>query len=295
MAASRVGAASTNELIEIHLRRHLHPRIGDVPLGKLRPIQVQNVIAALTETHAASTVHTIAQHLAQVLNGAVNDGLLVRSPAKGLKLPRADAAEIVIPTPERVHTIAAHIEPRYRALVAVGAGLGLRQGEAFGLSLDRVGFLRRTVRIERHLKRARRQPLGLGDVKTRGSTRSVPLPENVAHELAQHIAAFPNDDPDGLLFVTPSGVRLRATTWNRKAWKPAVAGRGNRHRLPRAAPPLASALIRKNLAPAVIARRMATARRRCTALTPTSGATTSAHGRRSTRRSRSDVQRPCNA
>ena len=34
---------------------------------------------------------------------------------------------------------------RYKALVVLAAGTGLRQGECFGLTVDRVDLLRRTI------------------------------------------------------------------------------------------------------------------------------------------------------
>jgi hypothetical protein len=50
--------------------------------------------------------------------------------------------------------------------VALGAGLGLREGEAFGLTLPRVDFLRRKVHI---LDQAQRGQLA-ADLKTVAST-----------------------------------------------------------------------------------------------------------------------------
>lgn len=44
---------------------------------------------------------------------------------------------------------------RYRAIILAGAGLGLRPGELFGLTVDRVEFLKRRVRVEQQLVRAR--------------------------------------------------------------------------------------------------------------------------------------------
>jgi len=37
----------------------------------------------------------------------------------------------------------------YRALIVFAVAMGLRQGECFGLTVDRVDFLRRHVRVDR--------------------------------------------------------------------------------------------------------------------------------------------------
>jgi len=58
------------------------------------------------------------------------------------------------------------ISPRYRVAVALCVGLGLREGEAFGLTVPRVDFLRREVQV---LSQAQRGQLA-ADLKTEPST-----------------------------------------------------------------------------------------------------------------------------
>ena len=195
-------------------------------------------------------------HLKQVLNAAVDDRMIPSNPAKKLRLPRHVPVEMVIPTVEEVDAIRNNIDERFRALVVVGLGLGLRQGEVFGLSIDRVDFLRREVKIDRQLKRQERGTI-LGTLKTDNSYRTIPLPDLVGDELALHLERFPNDDPDGLLFVASQGGRLRADSWGRRTWKPAVLAAGRpelgfhslRHFY-------ASALIRDGQSAAAVSRRL---------------------------------------
>jgi hypothetical protein len=42
---------------------------------------------------------------------------------------------------------------RYKVTVVLGAGLGLREGEAFGLTVPRVDFLRRRVHVRTQAQR----------------------------------------------------------------------------------------------------------------------------------------------
>jgi integrase len=112
------------------------------------------------------------------------------------------------------------------------------------------------VKIDRQLKRVERGSI-LGRLKTERSYRTVPLPQYVAHELAEHRRRCANDDPDGLTFVAPNGGRLRRDQFGRRVWKPAVtdAGvpwftfHGLRHFY-------ASALIRHDHGPSVVAARL---------------------------------------
>ncbi len=107
---------------------------------------------------------------------------------------------------------------RYRAAVTLLAGSGLRIGEALGLEVRHVDFLRRTVRVEQQ-----RLPNGqIGSPKTSSSVRTVPLAGYVTDALAAHLAAFPTDDG---LFLMPTGRPLVYHAWA-KHWQRAreVAG-----------------------------------------------------------------------
>lgn len=215
-------AHGTTESVRSIFANHIYPTIGNVPLERLRPTQCQALINGLTHKLEASTIATVAQHFRALLNAAVADRMIAASPAAKLKLPRVERTDYLIPTVEQVQAIADFIDPRHRALVAVGAGLGLRQGEAFGLTISRIDFLRRNVCIDRQLKREQ-EGCGLGPLKTENSYRPrLPLPDWVAVELSRHIAEYPSDDRDGLLFLAAMGGRLRRDHWNRRVWKPAV-------------------------------------------------------------------------
>ena len=124
-----------------------------------------------------------------------------------------------------MRALAEAVPERYGALVVLAAGTGLRQGEAFGLTLDRVDFLRRTVTIDRQLVLVPGRVPFHASPKTSASYRTVPLPQVVAEALAEHLRAFPVG-PDGLLFTTPRGEALRRTSFSSTVWRPAVRAAG---------------------------------------------------------------------
>ena len=80
----------------------------------------------------------------------------------------------------------------------LAAGMGLRRGEAFGLTVDRVKFLERKVVVDRQLIDVGRGGVPVfGPPKTISSVREVPLPEFVAEALARHLKRF-KPGPEGL-------------------------------------------------------------------------------------------------
>jgi integrase len=88
--------------------------------------------------------------------------------------------------------------------VLVGAGTGLRPGELFGLSVNRIDFLRRTIRVDRQLVRARGIGVRLAELKTGASYRTIPLPTTVVDALAAHLTKWPAE-ADDLVFSNERG------------------------------------------------------------------------------------------
>jgi integrase len=144
------------------------------------------------------------------------------SPCEGTRLPKSDRRHVEPLPTDAVRELEAAIPPRFRAMVTLGAGTGLRQGEAFGLSVDRVDFLRRTLTVDRQLiTLAGREPY-LAPPKTQASVRVIPLPQVVVEALAGHLAAFPAGD-DGFVFTSVEGRPLRRQHFSARVWRPAVA------------------------------------------------------------------------
>lgn len=81
-----------------------------------------------------------------------------------------------------------------RALAVLDAGTGMRQGECLRLTMHRVDFLRRTLRVDRQLVSVPGHALHLATPKTHASHRDIPLPQVVVDALAQHLAEHPADD-----------------------------------------------------------------------------------------------------
>ena len=102
---------------------------------------------------ASATVrHAYRAVFKSVLNDAIDDGLLARSPCHRIELPAAALLAIEPLTPAQILTLAGRIDPRYRAMVLLAAGCGLRWSEAAGLTRDRIHLgTRAQVTIDRQL------------------------------------------------------------------------------------------------------------------------------------------------
>jgi len=84
-----------------------------------------------------------------VFNAAIDDERIRKNPcnASSVQKPQIPARKVVPWPAERVHAVRKAMNPRYQITIPLGAGVGLRQGEAFGLAVDDVDFDDDTVHV----------------------------------------------------------------------------------------------------------------------------------------------------
>ncbi len=105
---------------------------------------------------APGSVKLVYRWVSTIFKAAVGDRLIPASPCVGITLPKRNHAEVVPLNVSEVEAMAAAVPERYRALIVFAAGMELRQGKCFGLSVDRADFLRRQVRVDGQLVSALR-------------------------------------------------------------------------------------------------------------------------------------------
>jgi integrase len=192
-------APSTYRTLESAWRTHVEPVWGHVSVAGVDAGAVEAWIAAMGATGAgATTVLRAYGVLSGILGAAVKSRRLAVNPAKGVEnLPRKTARRHVYLTADDVAALA-NESGRHRALVLVLAYTGIRWGEAIGLRVRDVEFLRRRLSVSENAVQ-----LGVdhavGPTKGR-KARSVPVPGFVLDELSVQCAG---KAPGDLVFPGP--------------------------------------------------------------------------------------------
>lgn len=232
---------TTRTSVTVQLRRHAIPYLGSRPLGSFQPGHIREWLSKLESAVAASSYRrVIFSSVFAVLSAAVDDGHLTKNPcqARSIRPPASGKGRVMPWTAERVFTVRSALPECYRAMVDLGAGCGLRQGEIFGLPVEEIGFDSGWLHVAHQVKLANGH-LVFGPPK-RNKERDVPLPDVVAQALKRHIATYPPVEltlpwlrPDGrrvtkrLLFTRIGGDGVvRRTDFNTGAWKPALVAAG---------------------------------------------------------------------
>lgn len=119
----------------MHVRLHIVPAIGTIPLAKLQPGHVQKLLNdKLKGGLSPATVNRIRSTLRAALNQACKWGEVSRNVATLVDLPKEERPEIEPLTPQEARAFLVHVhDHRWEALFVVALATGLRQGELLGL------------------------------------------------------------------------------------------------------------------------------------------------------------------
>jgi integrase len=200
------------------LRKHIVPALGRTKLNDLKPDSLQRLYGAKLESGLAPrTVHHIHTVLHTALQQAVQWGYVPRNVTAVVSPPSVPHKELRWPRAEEVRQLLVAAESdRLRALWALAAHTGMRQGELLGLAWDAVDLSAGELYVRRNLVKVKAQEPTFGEPKSKRSRRTVPLTEDAVLALRDHrtrqgeerLALGPDYAPLGLVFATQIGTPL---------------------------------------------------------------------------------------
>jgi len=192
---------------------------GTRPVNTITRVDAQAFVSSLPL--APSTVHLVRKHVGAVFKMAVDDGVIARNPLTGVKLPTIDKGVIEPLTIAEVQRLEGAAPDWFAIAIVLGAGLGLRQSEVRGLTVDRVRFLQREVRVDRQA--TKRVPNTWAPTKTQRGVRTIPVDDVVLERIASHLQRFGHGDHGHVLHR--EGTMLSADTLERQ-WNALRVGAG---------------------------------------------------------------------
>jgi integrase len=176
--------ASTVRQANVHIAQILR-QFASVRVAAVRPSDVRAWTAKLkAEGLSDSYVYACHNRLSQILEDAVHDGILARNPCSRRTSPPAGKQRPYVATSEQVWALYAAYPDHLKPAILLGAFVGLRTGEAAGLRTIDVdltaGFIRPAVQHPA-------EPL-----KTEMSRTPIPIPADLAQELASYAERYPS-------------------------------------------------------------------------------------------------------
>jgi integrase len=211
------------------IRTHFSPAIGDLALPAITPTHIRSIVTAMQAGGLSpKSVRTYVGTLQAIFGSAVDSDLLARSPVRPRTLGLAPVNRPDRPTltADQLLRLARAVPPRYRALVLLGGTVGLRWGEAIGLRVGDVDFLRRRLSVRQTVEEVSGRVRVMASTKSKAGRRTFALPAFLVDELAAHLAAHrPDAGLEDLVFLGPKGGILRRS-FEARMFKPAVEAAG---------------------------------------------------------------------
>jgi integrase len=221
--AIQVHRPSSAAHVETMLRLHTYPRFGARRMATILPSEIQAWVKDLTANAglAPSTVGVIHGIVSGIFRSAVRDRKIAGNPCEGTRLPTVERRLISPLTTDQVALLRDGLPDELKTLATFGAGTGMRQGEVFGVTRDRLWLEgpEPVVLVDRQLRTLPGSLTAFGPLKTKASLRTIPLPKVVVTALRHHIATY-NVPEDGLLF-TLNGQPITRSAFGH-VWRPAA-------------------------------------------------------------------------
>lgn len=186
---TKTGDPGTLQTLETRIKSRIVPYLGSLNLNTIKAPQLRKYLAELEEVYGPASIIEAWGTLSSILQAAVDDEKIPKNPclAKTVRPPSKPERKARAWSRDRVMAVREALDDRFRIMVDLGVGAGLRQGEVLGLSADDIDsdviHVRRQVRIVRS-RLVYSLPKG-------GKTRTVPLPKHLAKRIAEHSQRFP--------------------------------------------------------------------------------------------------------
>ena len=194
-------APRTAEGYETIIRQHLVPKLGSMPLAKIKPEHIQRyyadtlangrcdgggTLSPLTVRHHHMTLHN-------ALKCAVKWGLLVRNPVDAIEAPRATHTEMKVMSEEDINRFLTVIKPTpYYSLFYLALFTGMRRSELLGLRWSDVDLLLCQISVTRAMHRLKNGEIVFRPPKTAKGRRVVSLSPSTVIVLQKHREAQEN-------------------------------------------------------------------------------------------------------
>jgi len=200
---------STRNCYRSILNKHILPAFGVRKLRAIQPIELQKYVNEFAG-QSKTQINMICSTLENIFASAVQDKILRRNPAEGLRKPEAKQAEEkrALTDAERVKMTELFPTHKHGLYLAVMYYTGMRPGEVRGLKWGDFDWDTDLIHVQRDIDFANKS--AEGKLKTKAADRYIPI----AGEL-RSLLSKKRGMPDMLLFPGKNGKPLSASTAKR--------------------------------------------------------------------------------
>ena len=171
------------ETTESHLRAHIIPELGGVPLSQLDALRVQEFVNKITPGRNGKTVENIVLTLTGILHAMHK--LLKSIPSvnfSDLTLPEKEKAKPQFLSGREIKKLIKASRGVLRTILMVLALTGMRINEVLGLRVEDIDFENKVIHVRKSAYNGT-----LGTPKSAASAADIPLSATLAKEIRKHL------------------------------------------------------------------------------------------------------------
>ena len=162
--------------------KYIKPVLGYYDLNEIKPSDIRKLINKLeSDGLGYSTQSRVKIMLADIFDKAVMDDMIVKNPAKGVRITRKDHFERrVFSKEEQITFFECSKGTYFDNLFVVAVNTGMRIGEICALTWEDIDFKNKKIRINktlsyRKLEGDEKKTFHIGPPKTKTSNREIPI------------------------------------------------------------------------------------------------------------------------
>lgn len=166
--------------IECRYKNHIKPMLGHKKIVDIEKREIIMLQQKLAKMQKASSVNTIITQLKSLLNDAVADGIISRSPATGIKLLKTESKatetyhRALTEEEQEIFMKEAKQEWLYEVL-ALLLCTGMRIGECTALEWQDIDYKNNVIHVTKTISRTSTGEYTIGTPKSESSIRDIPM------------------------------------------------------------------------------------------------------------------------
>jgi integrase len=203
----------TAKVKKLLIQQDLIDEFDDVPLENFDKFTLQIHINKLAKTRSKDTVLQMRAYLRDIFAEAVDQGYLVRDPARKVKAPtQLRPTDKTTLTWKQLRDVLAKTSIRDWILLQLDMANALRPGELFGLKWQGFDAAACCMTLTETTYKGKIRPWG----KTRGSLTTIPIAAELARDLVEWRKQCPDPSPEAFIFAAPRGGFMDSSNYRKR-------------------------------------------------------------------------------
>lgn len=206
---------ATRIMYESSLNNYIIPALGDIPLSKLKPIQIQKALNEILDSGHIRTGEIFKLTIKQIISQAVLEGIIQNNVCESLEKISSNTNEKRTLTDFELRCIkeTTTYTPRERLFLKILYYTGVRRGEALALTVGDIDMKAGKIKINKSLDISENTPK-IKVPKTKAGYRELPIPTELYNELISYMG----NKKSMYLFHNSEGCLLSRSSF-RRMWE----------------------------------------------------------------------------